>query len=96
MNAPSVFSRVARPLGVGVIGLLCVGLLLATPGRAAAAATDVAAATATPNAPALAAASRPVFAAWYQDVLGNQTRMIQVTTLFMIAGIMFLMWTRGK
>ena len=37
-----------------------------------------------------------LFAAWYHDLMGNQVRMIQVATVFMIVGIIFLMWTRGK
>jgi hypothetical protein len=94
MNARITPFSVARPLVAGVICLLLVGLLLAEPSRVQAAPAEGVAVSAPVSTAGVA--SGPVFATWYQDVLGNQTRMIQVATLFMIAGIILLMWTRGK
>lgn len=46
-----------------------------------------------PRHPAVAPAS---LSSWTQSVLGNRTRMIQVTLVFMALGIVLLMWGKSK
>ena len=80
MNAASPFFGASR-------GLLCLLLALAivfgVPGlMSTAAAADV---------PAVAAdAGSPLFASWLQDVVGNRTRLIQASFIFIIIGICIL------
>jgi hypothetical protein len=91
---PQTRSGAAWRWFAGLVGVLLLGsLFLANPNQARAfPSTDAPAAAAIPNT----ATATPLFAAWYERVLGDRTRMIQVATIFMIVGIAFLLWGKSK
>lgn len=83
MNQKSLFPDASRWL---LCLLLALGIMFAVPGlMSTAAAADV---------PTLAGdAGGPLFAGWLQDAIGNRTRLIQASFLFIIVGI-FILWKK--
>lgn len=81
----------------GILNLVLLGgVALVAPDSALATEPQVTGAAAAPASMSNSAVPAPLFAAWYEQILGDRTRMIQVGTIFMIVGILFLCWTRGK
>ena len=99
MNAIVQLRRFPQNILFGALVVLALGITLLGPGVVRAAdnpSVESAQTHATTVESNPGSSATPLFAAWYVQVLGDRTRMIQVATLFMIAGIVLLMWTRGK
>jgi len=83
MNQTFLFPGASRWL---LCLLLALGIVFAVPGLTS---TAVAA-----DVPTLAGdAGGPLFAGWLQDVIGNRTRLIQASFIFIIVGI-FILWKK--
>lgn len=86
MNATSLVPGASRWL---LCLLLALGILFAVPGlTSTAAAADLSVADLS-----VADAGGQLFASWLQDVVGNRTRLIQASFLFIIVGI-FILWKK--
>lgn len=90
--------RLAQSAMAGVMGILLLGgLLAAVPEKAHGAVfADPEAVTVQTSPTCRAASQTVVFGAWYNNVLGDRSRMIQVALIFMMIGIAFLMWGKDK